>query len=318
MFLIFALLLFLAVASAIAGWMYYRSEEGARTILGRLRKLTTRERHRPEVKVERDTRYSSMPVLDRLLRRLDWARQLELTLYQAGMNTRVGALVLASAGMAMAGYLFGVIVFHRVWAGMLFMGLAVPVPYGYVRYRKAARMRAFAEEFPDALDLLVSALRAGLSFSSAMQIVAEESPEPVRSEFAIAVDEQALGLDFRQCMVNLCQRVDSLDLRFFATAVILQRETGGNLAEILDNTAKLIRDRFRILGDIQTFTAQGRLTGVILVCLPVGVGLFTALVAPDYLRPMMATEPGRVALGFSAALQILGILVIRKIIRIKV
>src|SRR5438093_9795484 len=121
-------------------------------------------------------------------------------------------------------------------------------------------MKSVAEDCPDALDMLMRALRAGLSFSAAMQIVSEESPEPVRGEFAVTVEEQSLGLDFRDTMFNLTRRVDSLDLRFFVTAVILQRDTGGNLAEILENTSKLIRDRFRVLGDIATFTAQGRLT----------------------------------------------------------
>ncbi|MGH2400703.1 MAG: type II secretion system F family protein, partial [bacterium] len=193
-----------------------------------------------------------------------------------------------------------------------------PLPYFYVRYKKYLRMKAFAQEFPDALDLLVSALRAGLSFTAAMQIVAEESPEPVRTEFAITVEEQGLGIDFREALTNLTRRVDSLDLRFFVTAVLLQRDTGGNLAEILANTAALIRDRFRILGDIATFTAQGRLTGLILALLPLGMALFMISTAPDYFRPMIETEKGRMALVVAGVMQILGMLVIRKIVNIKV
>jgi tight adherence protein B len=211
-----------------------------------------------------------------------------------------------------------VIVFHRTGPAILFLLLAAPAPFFYVHFRKSKRMAAFSEEFPDALDLLVSALRAGLSFSGAMQVVAEESPEPVRSEFAITVDEQSLGLDFRETLVNLTRRVDSLDLRFFVTAVVLQRETGGNLAEILENTAILIRDRFKILGDIRTFTAQGRLTGVILFCLPVGIGLFMYLMTPNYFKPMIESHTGRMALYFAAGMQITGALVIRKIVNIKV
>jgi tight adherence protein B len=198
---------------------------------------------------------------------------------------------------------------------MLLLG---PVPYLYVRYRKHQRMKAFAQEFPDSLDLLVSALRAGLSFSAAMQIVAEESPEPVRGEFAITVEEQSLGLDFRECLVNLTRRVDSLDLRFFVTAVVLQRETGGNLAEILENTSRLIRDRFRILGDIQTFTAQGRLTGAILLCLPCSIGIFMFIMTPEYFKPMITSEAGRAALWFAGFMQFTGALIIRKIVNIKV
>ena len=116
----------------------------------------------------------------------------------------------------------------------------------------------------------------------------------------------------------MTRRVDCLDLRFFVTAVVLQRETGGNLAEILDNTAKLIRDRFRILGDIQTFTAQGRLTGGILLCLPVSIGVFMFALTPDYFRPMIASEAGRAALWFAGFMQFTGALIIRKIVDIKV
>ena len=179
-------------------------------------------------------------------------------------------------------------------------------------------MKAFAEEFPDALDLLVSALRAGLSFSAALQIVAEESPEPVRGEFAVCVEEQSLGLDFRETMFNITRRVDSLDLRFFVTAVILQRDTGGNLAEILENTSKLIRDRFRILGDIKTFTAQGRLTGAILLALPLSISVFMFVMTPDYFKPMIENETGRAALYFAGFMQLMGALAIRKIVNIKV
>src|SRR4030095_10318063 len=148
---------------------------------------------------------------------------------------------------------------------------------------------------------------------AALQIVAEEAPEPVRSEFAVCVEEQSLGLEFRETMFNFTRRVDSLDLRFFVTAIILQRDTGGNLAEILENTSKLIRDRFRILGDINTFTAQGRLTGGILLCLPLSISVFMFAMTPDYFKPMMESDTGRAALLFAAFLQVTGALVIRKI-----
>jgi tight adherence protein B len=164
----------------------------------------------------------------------------------------------------------------------------------------------------------VSALRAGISFSGALQIVADESPEPVRSEFAIVVEEQALGLDLREALGNMATRVDSLDLKFFVTAVVLQRDTGGNLTEVLENTGKLIRDRFRILGDIMTFTAQGRLTGLILTCLPAGLGMFMALTAPDYFHKMWDHPNGRMILGFAFIMQLLGGFAIRKIVDIKV
>ncbi len=318
MFLVFSVLTFLAVVAAGFALVVHRGGEGARKLQERLRTIRHRGRDVASVDVARDSRYSAIPWFDMALRRINLGQRLELLLYQSGLSMRVGALVLMIAAFGMGGYFLGVLTMHRVAPAVLFMGVAAPLPYLYVRYKKYQRLKAFAEEFPDALDLLVSALRAGLSFSAAMQIVSEESPDPVRGEFAVTVEEQSLGLDFRESLVNLTRRVDSIDLRFFVTAVILQRETGGNLAEILENTSKLIRDRFRILGDIKTFTAQGRLTGMILVCLPLGISIFTVVITPDYFRPMLESETGRGALWFAGFMQVIGMLVIRKIVNIKV
>jgi tight adherence protein B len=318
LFVVFSVLIFLAVIAATVGVVTHRGGESARALQARLRDLTGKKGDLPKLEVERDVRLSSIPWVDAVLRRINITSQLEMLIYQAGLTMRVGALLLLIASFGMGGYFAGILVAHRVPPALLFAALAAPIPYFYVKYRKHARMKAFSQEFPDALDLLVSALRAGLSFSAAMQIVAEESPDPVRGEFAITVEEQALGLDFRETLINLTRRVDSLDLRFFVTAIVLQRETGGNLAEILENTARLIRDRFRILGDIQTFTAQGRLTGGILLCLPVSIGVFMFIMTPEYFRPMIASEAGRAALWFAGFMQLTGALVIRKIVNIKV
>ena len=318
MTLLFSSLLFLAVTLAVLGVLIHRGGATNRALDLRLRGLSASEPSLPRVELERDVRYSTMPWLDRLLRGLSLGERLELLLYQSGLNLKAGVLVLLMAVFGLVGYLVSVTMTHNVMPGLLTLVIVGPLPYYYVLLRKGQRMQAFAREFPDALDLLVSALRAGLSFSAAMQMVSEEAPEPIRSEFAVTVEEQALGLDFREALVNLTKRVDSLDLRFFVTAVVLQRETGGNLAEILENTARLIRDRFRVLGDIQTFTAQGRLTGAILTLLPLAMALYTYAVNPDYFKPMLESGGGRNALMVAGAMQVLGMFVIHKIVAIKV
>ena len=317
MIIAFTLLVFLAVALGVVSFLTHRGGESARQLQKRLQGIAPRSKAKA-IDAVRDSRYSSMPWLDSALRKVNIGQRLELLLYQSGSTWRVETLLLLTTAFALGGYFLGIMLMHRVAPALLIMGVVTPLPYFFVRWKKSQRMKAFAEEFPDALDLLVSALRAGLSFSAAMQIVAEESPEPVRSEFAVCVEEQSLGLDFRETMGNLTKRVDSLDLRFFVTAVILQRDTGGNLAEILENTSKLIRDRFRILGDIKTFTAQGRLTGAILLCLPLGISVFMFVMTPDYFKPMMENEAGRMALWFAGFMQVMGALVIRKIVNIKV
>ncbi len=335
LYLLFSILIFLAVTLGLGGWLMYRGGATGRTIAERLGGVGRREFdvHTGRA-IERDERMSGIPWLDRLLRSVRIGAHLDMLLYQAGSSMRPGVLVLVIAVFAVAGWLLGAWLYAHFYSnlkgalpiqfvqqmllGVISMVLVGSIPYLAVVYQKHQRMKAFAQEFPDALDLLVSGLRAGLSFTAAMQIVSEESPEPVRSEFAVTVEEQALGIDFREALVNLTKRVDSLDLRFFVTAVILQRDTGGNLAEILENTAKLIRDRFRILGDIQTFTAQGRLTGWILMCLPLAIALYTMLLIPGYFDPMYASPGGRMALFVAGSMQLLGMYVIRRIVNIKV
>jgi tight adherence protein B len=315
----FSILIAFTVALFAAGVFIERSGAAGRALADRLQRLgRSHAEDLPRVDIRRDRRYSSIPWMDRILRSVNVGDRLEMMLYQAGLTMRAGVLVVLSAAAAMGGYLIGAIIFHRVLPGLLFLVLLAPAPLLYVLYRKGRRMKAFREAFPDSLDLLVSGLRAGLSFSAAMQIVSEESPDPVRSEFAITVEEQALGLDLREALLNLTRRVEVLDLRFFVTAVLLQRETGGNLAEVLSNSAALIRDRFRVLGDIQTFTAQGKLTAVILVLLPIGVGLLTYSMSPEYFKPMLEEASGRAAIWFAGGLQLLGCFVIYRIDNIKV
>ncbi len=316
-FVFVAILVFAATAALVSALVARRREKDARTLRAR---VGAGEAGGPEgtVLLERDTRMSTIPALDTLLKNLAMARRIELFLYQAGMGMRVATFVLLISACAMAAYLIAFAIFGKVITAVFFLAVGGFLPILFVGQKKSARMRAFAEEFPDTLDLLVSALRAGISFSGALQIVADESPEPVRSEFAIVVEEQALGLDLREALTNMATRVDSLDLKFFVTAVVLQRDTGGNLTEVLENTGKLIRDRFRILGDIMTFTAQGRLTGLILTCLPAGLGMFMALTAPDYFHKMWDHPNGRAILGFALLMQLLGGLAIRKIVDIKV
>jgi len=321
-YVLVALFVFGATAALVIAMALRKREEGARSLRDRIGAQEPKARGRATgnmaLAIERDTRMSSVPALDRLLRRMTVARGLELLLYQAGSSMRVGMFLLIMAAGAMIAYLVGYVVFARLLHALVFMVVGGVAPLLVVLHKKGARMRAFSEEFPDALDLLVSALRAGISFSSAMQIVADESPEPIRSEFAIVVEEQALGLEMREALMNMANRVDSMDLKFFATAVVLQRDTGGNLTEVLENTSRLIRDRFRILGDIKTFTAQGRLTGLILTCLPLALAIFMVIVAPDYFHTMWDNPSGRAVLGFGFLMQLLGSLAIRKIVDIKV
>jgi len=317
MTLLFPILIAVAVVLLVLGVGLDRGGAVARELGERLRRIAP-QAEGPQRELERDRRLSVIPFLDKMLRGIQLGERLEMLLYQAGVGLRAGSLILLCVLFAGGGYLVGLGLSHRLFPALVGFAAGAPLPLLYVLSRKAQRMQAFAREFPDALDLLVTALRAGLSFSAAMQIVADEAPEPVRGEFAVTVEEQALGLDPREALLNLTRRVDVLDLRFFATAVLLQRETGGNLAEVLANTSELIRDRFRVLGDIQTYTAQGKITGMILVSLPISICVLMLIMTPDFFKPMLESDTGRFALWLAAGMQVAGILAVRSIVNIRV
>jgi tight adherence protein B len=179
-------------------------------------------------------------------------------------------------------------------------------------------MKAFTSQFPDALEMFARSLRAGHSFTGAIQLVAQEMPHPLGSEFRQVFDEQNLGVPLREALTGMTQRVDSLDARFFVTAILIQRETGGNLAEIIDKIAHVIRERFRIQGQLKIFTAQARMTGTILCLLPIGLALAIGVLNPDYLKPLWFERAGRFLIALAVCMQIAGALVIRKIVRIKI
>jgi len=200
-------------------------------------------------------------VLDRALTNSAIARDTELLLYRAGVDMRVGTFLLVVAVTGAAAMLLFQLFFGRPLFALFFGLVCAAIPYGVVRSKKTKRTRLMEEQLPDAMDLMTSALRAGLSLPAALQLVAQEAPSPLAEEFGHTFDEQNLGLDIRDAMLNLARRVDSVDMKFFVTAVVVQRETGGNLAEIMQNIAHIIRERFRILGDVRTLTAHGRFSG---------------------------------------------------------
>jgi len=314
-----ALLVFMAFVVAFYAWRSTSMSEGQKRIQDQLRRISMVGREESvDRAILRDKRLSDITFLDRLLNSFPFARQLELLLYQAGLEWRVGTLLLLMLLTGAAAFLLIAMLLHQALVGIV-VGIACAfIPYGWVLGKKNKRMYQFSEQLPDALDLMTSALRAGLSFPAALQLVAQESPEPLAQEFAVTFDEQNLGLDVKEALINLTERVESVDLRFFVTAVIIQRETGGNLAEIMESIAHIIRERFRILGDVKSRTAHGRFTGLVLSIMPVGLGVLIFMIAPDYMIQFFRDPAGRYMLMMCALLQVMGFFWIRKVIRIKV
>jgi tight adherence protein B len=266
----------------------------------------------------RDEHLSEIPFLDRLLHHSNIARRLDLLLRQADMKMKVGVLLLLIL-------VLGASAFVAVnWiTGHLLLALASAMLFGaipifHVKRKKAIRIRRFEQNFPDALDLFVNALRAGYAFSGAMSMVAEEAPPAVGKEFGIAFEEHELGMETKDCLLNMIQRVDSLDLKLFVTAIVIQRETGGNLAEVLDKISYVIRERFRILGEVRAYSAQGRFSGLVLGLLPIIMAVIFAIIAPDYMVVLITDPLGKILLGAAIVLQILGFITIRRIVDVRV
>ncbi len=192
------------------------------------------------------------------------------------------------------------------------------VPFVWLLTKRALRLRTFAGQLPDALELVARALRAGHSLAAGMHVVAEEMPKPVADEFLRVYEEQNLGIPVEDALKGMCDRVPNLDLRFFVTSVLIQRQTGGDLAEILDKIGYVIRERFRILGQVKALTAEGRLSGVILIALPFGLFLMMLHIKPDYVEKLWTHELGIKMSVYALIMQLLGAVVIRKIVNIKV
>lgn len=261
---------------------------------------------------------SDVPLMNRLLSRLKFAVQIDRRLRQADLKIRVGTFVLLSLTLFSLGIAAGIIL-H--WPGVLALpvGLALfAIPNIYVNVKRRLRLKRFMNHFPDALEMFARSLRAGHSFTGAIQLVAQEMPDPVGPEFRKVFEEQNLGIPLRQAIIGMTDRVDALDVKFFATAILVQRETGGNLAEIIDKISYVIRERFRVQGQLRIFTAQARMSGFILAFLPIGIAVMIGILNPEYLKPLWFERTGKIMVAVAVILQILGMLAIRKIIRIKI
>ena len=261
---------------------------------------------------------SAIPWINRWLLKIELAPRIRLMLYQANLKwTAGGLLLMCLMAFAIPGYLLYLKIDNALLS--LLIGLAIGAsPFAFVLFKRGQRFKKFEAELPDALDLMVSALRVGHSLNSALSLVSRECPDPVSTEFRICYDEQNYGLELRTAMANLTTRVPLQDLRIVATAILIQKESGGNLAEVLEKTGHVIRERFRLKRQIMTHTAQGRLTGVILTLLPIVLGIALYFLSPDNMSLLWKRQIGVKLLYASGVMTIIGGLIIRKIVDIDV
>src|SRR5271170_253758 len=309
-----------AVAAFVVGSLIDQRNARARLIKDRLATVQKAPEREPdeELALLRDEQLSKIPALDTLLRRRARVSAIQEALLQAGMKFRAGNFLLLCvlfgvlAGLAAALYTKNPAI---AWAALIIGSF---LPYSFVSYRRQKRFEKFEEIFPEAIDTLARAVRAGHAFTTALEMISNEVGEPLASEFRQLYEEQKFGMPVRDALMNLTERVPLVDVKFFVTAVMLQRETGGNLAEILDNLSHMIRERFKVQRQVRVHTAQGRLTMVLLMAMPPTVVTILAVFSPEFVRPLFYDPIGHTLLVVSIALQTVGYFVIRKIIKIQV
>src|SRR5271165_2200216 len=318
--LAFFVFVVVAVAAFALGSLFDQRSAPARLLKERLaeERKTPERSPEEELALMRDEQLSGIPALDSLLRRSPRISAIQKMLAQAGMDLRAGNFLglcgLAGIAAAIVVYVLG----RRIefaWAAML---VGFLMPYSYASMKRQKRFNKFDELFPEAIDTLARAVRAGHAFTTALEMITNEISEPVAGEFRQLYEEQKFGMPVRDALLNLTERMPSVDVKFFVTAVMLQRETGGNLAEILDNLSYVIRERFKIQRQVRVYTAQGRLTMALLMGMPPIIVTVMMILNPGFIKPLFDDPIGHTLVVAGITLQTVGYFVIRKIIKIQV
>jgi tight adherence protein B len=316
--ILYAFIFLAAVLAAEAIYHLARGRAVNRNTSKRLERLAQSlegPRTRPEETSLREELTGS--ISNQILAAIPGREEISIQLYRAGVPMTVQRFLLVSLGMALAGLAVGFALAPGSVKALLFAGAGL-LPWLQVRRQIGARMAAFEKQLPDALDLLVRSLRAGHSLTGGLQMVGEELSDPIGTEFRYVANEISLGSDTKRALDNLLYRVPSPDLPFFVTAIAIQQETGSNLAEVLDNLANVIRERFKVFGKVRAITAMGRMSANILAIWPLVMIGAIYLVNPTYIEPLWAEEAGRSIVLVATVLIFLGYVICRRMAQIKV
>ncbi|WP_241687779.1 type II secretion system F family protein [Janthinobacterium sp. 17J80-10] len=260
---------------------------------------------------------SDVPLLERLFLNLPQVNELQRLLHQAGLSWTVSRLVLTCAALG-AGLLGSAVLLHQPTLASLIAGAAgAGVPVLLAINKRRHRLGKIEQQLPDAIDLLNRALRSGHAFSSGLKMIGEEMPEPIASEFRIVHDEVNFGVSLQQALTNLSQRIPLTDLRYFVVSVLIQRDSGGNLTEVLGNLSHLIRERLKLAAKVKVLSSEGRLSAWILVIMPFALGAIMNIVNPGFMAPLWTDPIGIAIVKYMLTLMFFGVLIMRKIIKIR-
>lgn len=270
-----------------------------------------------ETGIVKQVTFSTIPAFDRFLRQNRTAIHLQMLIEQCDLKWTVGRVIFGTLLLVGVGAALGnwwIMAGPVGWLPGLALGA---VPYSYLLQKRAWRMRRFSEQLPEAIDLMSRGLRAGQALPATIETVAAETNDPLRSIFKRAADEQSFGLPFREAMLNISRRIPAPDLQFLITAILVQKETGGNLAQILDKASHVIRERVRVAGQVRIRSAQGRLTGWLLVGLPFVLFIGMNLLHPGYGKVLLEDPMGRKMVTYASVMMAFGMFLVRKIVNLK-
>lgn len=321
LYLILIILGFIALVLFLEGlymsWDSYRGPE-AKRIERRLQAMSAGAHGTEEPTLVKHRLLSEEPWLARLLLSLPRVHQMDRLLLQSGLPWNMARFQGMTLVAAIAGFLFGLIMGFP-WLPIAILTLSFgAVPFLYVYNSKQKRLDKVEQQLPDALDMMSRAMRAGHAFPGALKMVGDESPQPIASEFRLAFDEVNYGIPMQEALLNLATRVPSTDLRYFVIAVLVQRETGGNLSEILGNISRLIRERLKLLATIKVLSAEGRISAWILTILPFALAIVISIIHPSLMTLLWTDEMGKKMVAFAITLMIIGIFWMWNMIKIRV
>jgi tight adherence protein B len=317
-FLVFLFALFLVLGAYLIAT--HSSDAKRARLQRRLSDALLHSAHTEDVEVvlARNELMSEIPWVNQFMIELQATLHLKRMLDQADLHITPSRLIMFSFMAGTLGALATSVLSSFIPLMVLFGLVAASIPFIHVWWKRRKRFNEFLSLLPDALELISRALSAGHAFSEALHMVSTEMPEPIASEFRKTYEEQNLGLSLKLALENLAQRVPLLDLRMCITAVLIQRETGGNLAEILEKVAYTIRERFRILGDLKTLTTSSRMSAWLLCGLPIFVAIAVTMMNPEYMSVLWKDHRGHYLIAAALIMQITGMLIVRKILNIKI
>jgi tight adherence protein B len=325
------LMILVVIAFAVGFGMVFGTYFGATKVPGMVlqRKLESRlqEISSPEEVTDNDSKDQTlrktiaagmMPAFDRMVGGTTKGTALSAWIEQSGVKTSLSTVLLVAVALGAGLGLLGLVMIKLPVAMFLLGAFGFALPFLYLNWKRGKRLLKFEEEFPEALDLISRALKAGHAFVTGLKMLADEMPEPVGPEFRKTFDEQNFGLPLKDALENLTTRIPSLDVRFFSTAVLIQRETGGNLSEILETLGHVVRERFKILRQVRVHTAHGRLTGYVLLALPFVLAIALMFINPDHMNLLFRERIGQIMLMVAMVMQTTGYFWIKQVIKIEV